>query len=272
MNARGVLYYNIGDRYAVPLAVSLMTLRDWYAGPVAIVTDMAGIPWIRKMLKIPGLLPLDIIPMLPESSSEQWRYLAKLELPELSPFASTVMLDADTLVVGSIEELWPDMKSGEVVLTNRSNGATAHVKMRLRCQQWIDIAPLRARRVRSQRFKVAAINTGIMAWSRNSSPFVREWYRLARLRPIHSCDEMAAQLTYPDFPHRILDSRYNANVTYDREDVRIWHGPRSQFWKAGGRGRALWTPYFRRELPLLRELLPTAAWLGGWLERETGKA
>ena len=40
--SRGFLYLHVGDKYAVPLAVSIMTLRDWHDDPIAIVTERAG--------------------------------------------------------------------------------------------------------------------------------------------------------------------------------------------------------------------------------------
>lgn len=138
---RGVLFLNVGTRYAVPLAVSLATLRQHYSGPVAILCDPdSGQDTALKIAADERLGPIQVIPRKDLrvrflERSEPWIYLFKTRLPSLSPYPETLILDSDTLVVGDISELWP-RSPDEVVLTHRYGGRHENLKARLRCQQW----------------------------------------------------------------------------------------------------------------------------------------
>ncbi len=274
---RGVLFFHVGSRYAVPLIVAIATLRKFYDGPVAVLSD-SGIGWQtslqissdRRLGPITTAWRLDIEERLLEQPG--WLYVFKTRLPSLSPFEETLILDSDIVVTGPIDELWP--QPGEAaVLTKRNGGRHQGLKARLRCQKWAHVDAARAARARDRTYPYPPVNTGVMAFGRDSGAFCAEWRRLAEANPIHSCDEQSAQLAYPDYPVRMVDYRFNASLIHDRElaDVRIWHGVGRFFWN-DARGRAVWLPALREcmadNLGNIRELLNTMAWAGGrtWQE------
>jgi len=266
---RGVLYLHVGDRYSIPLAVSLASLRQHSNAPVLILCDRAaGRSTARLIASDERLGPVSVLSR-PEIkgrflNSPSWIYQLKTRLPLYSSFSETLILDSDTLVVGDISELWPQT-SGEVVLTKRYGGRHQNLKARLRCQQWDTVDLQRALRARDRAYKYPPINTGIMGFGRDTEAFQREWRRMADARPIHSCDEQAAQLIYPDFNCRLADRRFNASTTFDRNtpDVRIWHGVGHRFWL---KDKDLWLPYFaaaaKQNLGNVLELVNTMRWSG----------
>lgn len=268
--SRGIVFLNVGTRYAVPLAVSLATLRQHYSGPVAILCDHdSGHQTTSLIASDTRLQPISVIPRREMrvrflERSEPWIYLLKTKLPSLSPFAETIILDSDTLVVGDISELWPKTPD-EVVLTKRYGGRHQNLKARLRCQKWEHVDRRRALRARERTYKYPPINTGIMSFGSESQDFQAEWRRMVEANPIHSCDEQAAQLIYPDFNCRLVDRRYNASTAFDREteDVKIWHGVGHRFWL---KDKDLWLPYFARaakeNIGNVLELVDTMRWSG----------
>lgn len=270
---RGVLFLHIGSRYAVPLAVAIGSLRKFYSGPIAIHSDLKGLKTALriaddKRLGGDGIL---LAPLYGVASAEiadpAWVYVFKTKLPSLSRFDETIILDSDIIVTGGIDELWPQAPQ-EVVLTKRNGGRHQNLKARLRCRKWAHVDAARAARSQDRSYPYPPINTGVMAFGSDSGAFCAEWRRLAEANPIHSCDEQAAQLIYPDFPVRLVDYRYNASIIHDQElpDVRIWHGVGRKFWN-DARGRQVWLPAAReclaQNLGNVRELLDTFAWVSG---------
>ena len=278
---RGIVFLNVGSRYAFPLAVAIATLRKFCDAPVEIVCDplegrataFALAADSRMGAVTVGTSNL-LRPILLEDPT--WAYLFKTRLPALSPFKETLFLDSDIVVTGDISELWPQ-PGDAAVLTKRNGGRHQNLKARLRCRKWAHVDAARAARSQDRSYPYPPINTGVMAFGRDSGAFCAEWRRLAEANPIHSCDEQAAQLIYPDFPVRLVGYRYNASLIHDQElsDVRIWHGVGRKFW-TDPRGRQVWLPAakwcLQENLGNARELLGTFAWAGGRTWRELQSA
>jgi hypothetical protein len=205
----------------------------------------------------------------------------------LSPFDATIFLDADTLVVGSIDELWP--LSDELVLTMFADWVSTGTRMQQRIKPWAVADAAKAgytpdaqqiERVRVMLSKKwPAINTGVMAWSRsaNCQAFAAEWHRVTNMRDTFIVDETACQIIFPEFQTRVLDDRFNASVVYPpagktvlgRDDVRIYHGHGGKFWKRDGSGKVrpgqlIYVPHYERALQenlgCIRAIAPYAKW------------
>ena len=233
---RGVVYLLVGERHAVHLAASLASLREHYAGPVAIITDRyAGYHWGLHVFGHAETGPLQVLPANLDASQGK---LLKTLMPGLTPFDSTIYLDADTLVVGSIDELWP--REGEWVLTQFSDWLLSRNRMRRRVAEWRDIEPRRVSFLLDDDDPASwpVLNTAVMAWQGDGGWLAREWLATAMKRPQDSrgtaTDEMAIQLVLPEIKDRkcrVLDRRFNASCVFDcegsragePEDVRIIH-------------------------------------------------
>ena len=272
---KAVVYIHVGDRYAVPLAVSIATLRRHCDAPVVIMTDVDS--GYDSALKIAADSRLGHIYVMANwvavkcaakvAEDELAIYLLKVEISRCLTSEYSLMLDSDTVIMGDISELWPK-QPGEVVLTHRYGGARQNLKVRKRCGKWSKIVPKLTRRMgRKVLPQPTPINTGVMAFGPDTMPFRDAWLNLASVNPIHSCDEQAAQLIAPDFNCRIADRIYNGCPRFDRDnpDVRIFHGVGKKFW-IKPYGRAIWYPLFAevasQNLGNILELLPSMAWAG----------
>ena len=246
---RGVVYMLLGAKHAVHLAVSLCSLRQWYDGPVCVLCDMEGYGWARWIIEpecaddVERVFDYQII--FDQQLNQPAGKLLKTLVPSLSPYDATLFLDADTLVVGDIGELWPIHH--ELVLTQFSDWLTTRNRMRRRIAEWSDIEPMLA--AHCLHFGEPVINTGVMAWERGAA-VLEEWRKLAWKRPdkvgrYDPTDELALQLVFREYPSRILDCRWNASVVFDwmRPDVRIWHAHGLKAWRRQT-GRDIYLPFY----------------------------
>lgn len=243
----GVLYLNLGDKHSVHLIVSLTSLRRFYAGPVAIVTNPAGIEVAQWCANDPELGRIEVIvdPTL-EAGGKGKSYLCKTLLPAITPFDNTLFLDADTLIVGDFREAFPQ-SANEIVLTHWSDWVSTGRMMRGRIEPWANVEPDRVERMLAKPWP--AINTGVVGWGSVTDKFAADWHETTARRQGFICDEIAAQLIFPDHNVRLLDWRYNASLMFDTgradaADCRIWHGHGGKAWKSES-GRKVYLPFFR---------------------------
>ncbi len=253
---RGIIYFVAGTKHCVHAIVSVMSLRDHYKGPVALITeaDGAGRRCCEQIAADDRLGPIKVIAdATMKAGGHGVSYFCKTLLPRVSPFDVTLFLDADTLVIGSLDEAWPEPAGGEVTLTQFADWVSTGGKMRQRILGWQDVEPERVARQLEKPWP--ALNTGVVGWSRQSESFTEDWTHTCRKRPCFMADESAAQLIFPDHPHRILDDRFNASVIFPRtgeevltrEDVRVLHGHGMKFWKRP-QGWRLYGPSYARAL------------------------
>src|SRR5262245_23129169 len=105
--SHGVVYLLTNIQLAARLVVSLYSLRRWYHGPIAVFTTRPESHEIGKRCADDPVLRVCQHrcierPGLGYTSS----YLTKTTILERSPYKISVFLDADTIVNGSISELF----------------------------------------------------------------------------------------------------------------------------------------------------------------------
>lgn len=264
---RGVVYQFTKDRHAAVLLTSLMSLGKHYSGRVllvvgdskaeAVASQLLGDPRITAPFKRISAIRWDA-----PTHPRQMGYANKTRIAELCPYAEGIFLDADTLVVGSLDELWPE-RDLPVTLTRFSNWSTCGQRMKRRLEGWRKVAPHLVKACQNHSWP--AINTGVFAWNKaESAPFFAEWNSLCLQNVSFICDELSAQLLvgrdcletmaagykYP-VAVRVLDDRFNASPVYSWnqpgficENVRIWHFHGRKHIRHP-RGRALWVPWWR---------------------------
>ena len=234
--SKGVCYLVLGEDVKLPFLVSLHTLRQHFTGPVAVMTDMGA--WVKTV--DPSLVVVDPL-NLPESvrlrlGSLLWVDRRTLQLPfclslkaavgETSPWDSTVYLDADTLIVGSIDDLFLEPGDERIRVTQCADWTTSHVQMQHRFWQLAHqgiIHPGRAKQLMES--NAPAINTGVFAVTTRSR-VLEEWQiTTPALERFFLHDELALQMLLPDYPHDLVDDRWNCLVKFSKrtEDIRIHH-------------------------------------------------
>jgi hypothetical protein len=233
---KGVLYLCCGSKHGVHLIVSLASLRQYYTGPVAIACELSG-PGkdvAEACAADPRLGPIIVVSNHQmQAGGKGVSYLTKTLLPKVTPFESTIFIDADTLIVGKFEELWPRTPD-EVVLTHFCDWYSRGHKMTGRIKEWQEVEPERVARMLSKDWP--AINTGVVCWGKDTAAFADDWHATSSKRRVFITDELAAQLIYPDHNVRVVDWRYNASVVFDigrkeTGEASIWHGHGFKFWK-----------------------------------------
>jgi len=252
MMERGVTYLLTGNKFLVVAAISLRSLREHWDGPVTVFIDPED----------PHLCTIRQIASAASASAESFDihrqhrntcYANKPRLPMTSPYRHTVQIDADTVVVGDLGELWPTF-DGELVLTQFADWVTGpqggpksrHVYGRV--ASWEKADPILAQQAMGAPYP--AVNTGVLAYGREH-PIVKTGWLAETLKNPNAfmSDELAMQLIYPEYPNvRMLDDRWNFSPIYGtargRSDTRIVHNHGKKHANRE-QNRALWWPHFR---------------------------
>jgi hypothetical protein len=90
------------------------------------------------------------------------------------------------------------------------------------------------------------------------------------------CDEIALQLLLTEYPHYLLDCRYNCSPVYaaDTDDVRVWHFHGNKHLRGGAACEA-WLAFFkecaRDDVAGLADWIPADHRLVEYLARETAQ-
>ena len=255
----GVMYIISGSIHIPHLMAAVYQLREEleFKGNVCVVTtDNSSKSIVEMMCKDP-LFDIKHVhhEIKKTGKGKGGHYAKKTQMMKLSPFSGrTVFLDADTLVMNVDEKkdhhlgrmMPPNAYTPEVMLTQFSNWTTDGGIMRSRLKKWKNIEGCALVPVMMAN-PYPAINTGVVGFSKLSAKFMKEWQRVTLRNMIFICDEIAAQIIHPDFPHVIRLQRYNASVIYSKEldpnDVVVWHGHGSKFAKSF-KGRQIFCPIF----------------------------
>lgn len=239
---RGVLYFNAGTRCLARLAVSLVSLRQVYDGPIALLLQEE--------------LPRDFYPVttsldvachaLPATDASP--RTMKASLWRFCPFACALFLDADTLVTQNPTPLLDAAEQHGLVVTRFANWVTTGPRMRKRIAAWEPI--LGDRDLEAALRFGPAINTGVVGWRRDA-PILEPWEALTRAGWEAGCtrrliDEIACQVLLPRYPHHVVDDRWNWSIRHgvaQTPAILHYHGEKHLGPEAGCQ---LWRDSFRQ--------------------------
>ena len=250
--SHGVVYLLTGPAHAARLVTSLWSLRQYYDGPVTVFTSHPVSHEIGRLCTQDGRLQVEHRTIRP-LDRRNGSYLLKLAIPRQSPYERTVFLDADTLVVGNISDLFSSLDDHDLALTQFADWNSTTSVVRQRIESW--------HRVRQNYFDDAswkqllgaalkahpAINVGVFGF-RRGVPALELWRQLGWIgRKTFICDEIAMQIMLPQLDSRILDCRFNCSPVFAKaqNDVRVWHFHGDRHMSAG---RALWWPAYQDAL------------------------
>lgn len=232
-----VLYFNRGTGCYIRLLVSIFSLRKHYSGPVKLMQegdlDQPIAALLAKLGVTVQLLPLTPDPVLVARSS-LWRVLQE---------DHALMLDADTIVCGPVDEFFDWIKERGFVASWFTGWHTTGGTMRKRIEEWAKVAP---EMVVPAIAYGKAINGGVQGWSKETT-MLPAYEALTRRGHAAGCsrivlDEIALQLLLPHHPHHLADHAWNTSGAFgDITHARIvhYHGrkhcvdnPRCELWKA----------------------------------------
>jgi len=250
----GIIFLNVGQKHLRNLAVSLWSLRKHYDGPVTI---LAGDDNVEKFIGTTDSRLGDTTIQPFEFEKVQKRngcYFAKTNMWAMSPYMRTIYLDCDTVIHGDITDLWPGTE--EVVNWTQFadwSTQTGRIKNRINGEGWPEIFPKEVAYQTANKYP--AINTGILGFSRSSERVMKRWHEETRKNVSFICDEICAQLLAFEYPHNIMDHRWNASPRYsydalglndlESSDVRIVHSHGNKGLKCGeGQQKMFLAAYF----------------------------
>lgn len=247
--SQGVTYMLNGRRIWTVATVSLMTLRDHYDGPVClIIQDEASFEFSRLIVSDDRCGEVNIIQQDAKLGTRNASYALKPSISRISPFESTVQMDADTAILGDFTAMFPQGDE-QAVVTAFGDWHTQGTIMSGRVRQWMDCARAEAEECLSQPYH--AINTGVIGY-RVGSEFTEAWIEMTARRPKFICDEIAVQLLFPAFSQgrcKMYDDRFNWSPLYgatELEHVRVahFHGKKHTRDKAV----PIWIPLWKRAI------------------------
>lgn len=218
---RGIIYMLIGARHLPVTAVSIRSLRKWWDGPISLFCgDAVSQQFGELIAKAAGA---DFHKFEPKIQKRHIGYASKPMIPLLSPYDQTIQIDGDTVVVGKLDELWPQ-NDKEVVLTRFGDWTTQGRIVSNRIKAWADVA-LEEVTV-SLRSAYPALNTGVLSYNKTSELTSYQWAEMVARKPKQFIsDEIAMQLLYPFAPNvRLAPNKFNFSPMYGKgDDLSIIH-------------------------------------------------
>lgn len=246
---RGVIFHTMAVRHFVRLVVALNELRKHYDGPVIVYHDDRARDSVWKRLALEKTFgDIKFLQFIPQNHGQKnSHYATKPLVAKMSPFDETIFFDADTLVVGSIDELWcsnfPD-DHNDMIITQFSTWVSTGNLMSSRIHSWEKYAKSEVERMLSSVFP--AINTGVYSFKRDTVA-LQAWEEMTLRRgTVFMCDELAMQLIFPDYKITVVSDEYNASPIYIErpdEEVKIWHFHGAKH-LANEKAIDLWLPCF----------------------------
>lgn len=222
----GICYVGFSPHFIHLAAVSAYTLRkQHYDGPITILTD---VPNYLPALERDGGVTCTMSPIPHRRAVRAPAYYIKSLLPEISPYESTLFLDADTLVDGDISPLLQAESSDAILLAKHPDGRvqdSGRAKQRL--ESLVERGQLHPSRLKLFITQNAwAINSGMISFTRKLRMPSKRWQDTTLLLDNHVLhDELALQIIYPDYPHVLVGTEYNRLINREptAKTAIVWH-------------------------------------------------
>ena len=228
----GIAYLLTKITHAARMVVSIYSLRRYYSGEITIVTttneaaEIAG-----RCVNDPALrVSHRRLDLRYDLTTRNGSYLTKVALISQPVYPATVFLDADTLVVGSIEPLVSASISNQIVVTSYCDWMTTDKPVKKNLATWRQIEQkkndidLKHLIELTTTVSLPAINLGVIGIQKNAT-IIDEWRSLAELgQDMFLPDEASFQFLLPRHQHFLLGSEFNCSPSYcTTNEARIYH-------------------------------------------------
>jgi len=216
--SKGVTLFLAGTKHLCVAAVCLRTLRRHWHGPVTIFAgdELAR----RRACTFAAAMcgDVDVAGVDLHDGKRNKCYATKPSLPRLSPYDLTVQLDVDTMVLGPIDDLFPD-HTDQGAVTEFAGWVSTGRHIAKRIGGWADVAE---HEVKTQlEFPFPAINTGVVAFGRGCTMMTERWAEMTARKPnVFISDEIAMQLLLLEFGEWERTEAIQWRLTSDTMAVR----------------------------------------------------
>jgi len=217
---RGVLLFNRGDKCIVRAIVALYTLRQHWNGPVTFFLED---PYPHSFDDVCAYFNVDVVHC--EQNVNVKALVRKTELFANTPYDRTLWLDADTIVVGPIDEMFDYLDHCDLAIPHFAGWWSDGRSIAKRIKRYEGIAEQKY--IDKALEHHPAINTGVFSF-RKGMKFLYDWISLAQKGDgkMFIPDEVAFQVLYPSYDRiYIAPLKFNVSVKHDpnTEDQRIVH-------------------------------------------------
>ena len=220
MNNKGVIYYNRGESCIIRLLVSIKSLRNHYDGPITVFLENSDLSKFSSFISKYNFSIINV-----DSEKLDSSYVRKIAISRLSPYEKTVFIDADTLVVGRIDEVFDSIEGHDLVVTQFCDWSSSGGAIGRRIKGF-------SQYISEETLKNAlsygpAVNTGVYGFHKDC-PMFDEWLQLAKMgqsSKLYIPDEIACQILLHKYKVKILGCKYNVSAKFgiNDEDKRVVH-------------------------------------------------
>ena len=207
----GIIYYNIGHKCLVRLAVSIYSLRKVYKGNVTILADEEGYGGCSKIARHFGTDIKKASFVI--DSGRNVALLNKCRINQITPYDKSIFVDSDTLIFKDFSECFKTLDNYEFLVPQFCNWKTNSRRIRKRIMAWQN--KVYRQLIDRSLEQPHAINIGFYAFQKDAKIF-DHWYGTAiKNRDSFIPDEIACQILVGSVNHFILPSTYNTSCKHE---------------------------------------------------------
>ena len=208
---QGLIYYNIGMKCLVRLAVSISTLVNHFADQITILADDDGFSECEKIAKhfCVNIMKANFTHI----DGKNIPFLNKCRLDVKTPYDKTIFLDSDTIVLNNFYEVFKMLDDHEFIVTQMCKWMSNKGPYRKRIEGWKN-------HINREIFEHAfdepkAVNIGFYAWRKGAKIFDNWLYTAMKNQESFIPDEIACQILLPHVPHLVIGSEYNTSCKHE---------------------------------------------------------
>lgn len=255
--SRGIHYMLSHPPHGEYLVVSIRSLRKWWDGPVYVYGWPHTGAWeIVESIGRDARLGIEAIEREPKYYGERDHLIDKIAIMEEAyEHDCSLLLDADTIISGKLDELFEAAERSGYVVAQFCNWLTTNGIIRNRVKRLLNYPELDLDLVRDcMETPYPSPNVGVFACVPGSPvmPTWREWTMIART--VFIPDESVMQALFPYFSRlgqaEIIDGRWNCSTmrfqSFPDEEIRVWHGHGNGFLRPrkAPKGHEMWWNLF----------------------------
>ena len=217
----GIIYYNIGLKCIVRLAVSILTLIKNVKKDITILSDSNGYSECEKIAKHFGVNIVNAD--FPSGQGKNYPLLNKCRINIVTPYERSIFLDSDTIILKDFSEVFDLIEPNEFVVTQMCKWESTGRRYRPRIAAWEN-------KIHNETMLHAfdekkAVNIGFYGFMKNAKIF-NNWFSLAvKNRNSFIPDEISCQILLGHFKHLVIGSEYNTSCKHEvvTENTRTLH-------------------------------------------------
>ena len=255
------IHYMLSDTPHGPyLVVSLDSLKDWYSGPIVLHgwEETGAYDVVKEIAQDKRLGDIRVEKRAPAFRGHGDYWVDKIDIMMAQRgMDSSVLLDADTVIVGSIDHIFEATERTGYAVTQFCDWKTTNNIIKNRVKRLRPFTDLNQSLIEDcLQTPYPSPNVGIFGCV-YESPVMKTWRRWSYIaREIFIADESTMQALSPPFVREgvceIIDGRWNCSTMRFQhvpdEDVHIWHGHGNSFLRPtkSPKGHKMWWDRFEK--------------------------